>query len=424
MDENVLLTDKHMLICIGNQFNPIFEKELEYIKQYFCGKVFTDLEPFLSFYKSNPVGFVYMCGDIDLIYRQLSDIKERRLFIINRLSWSSESFNSELNGNIGRVDIGEIPINYHGLGVYFRKLFSSEEYFENISQEHHFQSLTESNKPGSAFRKGIYLTKVEDYVGDNCSDIRFNLLRCSSNLSGPSDNFRETDMEIVGQVNDISKYFFKEPTELNHVLAQIYENKLHRISDSREVQRKAKIKAHSDKTKDMPRNGLIAFCTFYRFDPNIRYQRPNDIFDICYSGISVLTRLHFQLKSSVRREIIERCHLPSEFTITLYPNSVFIIPLSTNRLYTHEIRPSVLPIEKIPTRMGYVIRCSKTRAIHKNGETFLDENGKMIKMESITDSDRSQLRELYFQENLTDNIIEYCPIYFSMNSGDYLKPIL
>lgn len=89
------------------------------------------------------------------------------------------------------------------------------------------------------------------------------------------------------------------------------------------------IKAHSDKTKDMPRNALIAFTSFYS-KPIATRQSNTDIFDVCYKGTSVLTRLHFRLKDLVKDDKFVK-----EFTVTLYPNSVFVIPLSTNRLYTH-----------------------------------------------------------------------------------------
>jgi hypothetical protein len=130
------------------------------------------------------------------------------------------------------------------------------------------------------------------------------------------------------------------------VLVQIYENK----KDERQKEIKARIKAHSDKTKDMPKNGLIAFCSFYDM-PTKRQLKPSktDRYDWCYKETSVLTSLHFKLKNTVIDESFVK-----EFSVTLYPNSVFIIPLSTNRLYTHEIKPSVLNIDKIPMRMGYV----------------------------------------------------------------------
>lgn len=111
--------------------------------------------------------------------------------------------------------------------------------------------------------------------------------------------------------------------------------------------------------------------------------------------------------------------LVKEFSVTLYPNSVFFIPLSTNRLYTHEIKPSVLPIDKIPVRMGYVIRCSKTVATAKEDGIYIDD----IKMTPITEKDTSELRTLYLKENSTDDMIDYGDIYFSMNEGDYLAPI-
>ena len=52
------------------------------------------------------------------------------------------------------------------------------------------------------------------------------------------------------------------------------EEKRSEVKDSKEKEKKAKIKAHSDKTKDMPRNCLIAFCTFYNFD-NVKIKQNN-----------------------------------------------------------------------------------------------------------------------------------------------------
>ena len=412
MTENNLLIERHILLCIGDYSDNI---NIAYIKEHFCGKVFTDLDSYSRNENLDRNGFVYICGDIAIVNQSLSLIKERTIIVIKDLSWNYET----LNDIVKLIEMGEVPIKYHNIGVYFRKLFSSNEsFFENISREHHFQALTESNKPSNAFRKGIYLTNVKQ--DEDKDEIRFNLLRCSSNLNGPSDNFRESDVKIVRRVNDISSNFFRDEVELNHVLAQIYENTLQITSRAKEVEKKAKIKAHSDKTKDMPRNGLIAFCTFYKFDPTIQYQRSvDDNFDIHYKKTSVLTKLQFRLKSTVTDPFFVK-----EFTVTLYPNSVFIIPLSTNRLYTHEIKPSILPIDKIPIRMGYVIRCSKTEAIYKNGETFIYEEGKRIKMEAITNDDIVHLRQLYFRENVTDDLIDYGSINFSMNNGDHLKPLV
>ena len=275
--------------------------------------------------------------------------------------------------------------------------------------DHNFQSLTESNKMGSSYRKGIYLTKV---VKEN-DYINFNLLRCSTNLDGPTDNFREIDNYIVDKVNKISKEYFKDSAELNHVLAQIYRN----VTTENLKEKKAKIKQHSDKTKDMPKNGLIAFCTFYK-DIQLFTKSSNDQNDYVYKNTSVLTTLRFKLKDCVKDITLKK-----KFDIKLYPNSVFIIPLISNRLYTHEIVPSTLEIDKIPIRMGYVIRCSDTKAIYKDGNVYIDENEGYKQLEKITDENIKELKELYFKENVTDELVEYPNIYYSMNQGDYKEPI-
>lgn len=184
---------------------------------------------------------------------------------------------------------------------------------------------------------------------------------------------------------------------LNHVLAQVYENST-TMNDAGKTakEHKAKIKSHSDKTKDMPANGLIAFCSFY--SDTIKYKAPShDRFDRCYRGASVLTQLRFKLKDEVQ-------HLPlaKDFRVTLYPNSVLLIPLSTNRLYTHEIVPPVLPVGKFPTRLGYVARCSKTKAVHRDGATFLlQEGGEGVRLERPTQAESDELKLLYQKENLT-----------------------
>ena len=100
-----------------------------------------------------------------------------------------------------------------------------------------------------------------------------------------------------------------------------------------------------------------------------------------------------------------------------------MIPLSTNRLYTHETRPSMLNIDRIPIRMGYVVRSSKAEALFMNHQTFLKENDELIKLEDINENSMNDLKSSYYKENKTENIIKYGKVHFSMNSGDYQKPI-
>jgi hypothetical protein len=369
--------------------------ELEYIKNNFCGTVRSDAENFTCTQDT----VVYLCGNIANILSGLSDkIQDNTVYVIKELSHDYKDQTL--------VGLGEIPINVQNVGVYFREFFAADkDYFGLVSTEHQFQKLTESNKPGRAFRKGIYLTDVKE-LDDR---VEFNLLRCSTNLDGPTENLRVTDKEIMNRVNNVSKQFFEQVSELNHVLAQIYENTT--VSDK---ERKAKIKEHSDKTKDMPRDGLMAFCTFYTNYPKELKKRG---FDYLYKETSALTKIRFRLKSMVTDP-----GLSKKFDLTMYPGSVLLIPLSTNRLYTHEIVPSGLPIDKIPTRMGYVVRCSKTKAVFKDGQTYLDDKGKLIKLVDPDQKTTRELKDLYYKENLTDELMDYGTINFSLNAGDYTRP--
>jgi hypothetical protein len=439
MSENTLLTNKHILIY--DKYTTDFEK-FEDIKNNFCGIVCGDIDNVDKIINSNyPICsdiIIYLCGDIEKIYKLIinkidnvdnitnvkPDINKAKLCVneftrsmrcvINVIVEFSHNFENYTSMHYNLIDIGKIPINIHNVGVYFKNLFNlNTDYFNLITSEHKFQTLTESNKASNAFRTGIYLTKVDEINnGDGNGEIKFNLLRCSTNLNGPTDNFRDTDNEIINKVNKMAEYFFKEKTDLNHVLAQVYENKIIINSNNKTVEKKAKIKDHSDKTKDMPRNGLIAFCTFYKKNPN-----NNKIEE------TALTRLRFRLKSMVTDK-----NLKNVFDVVLHPNSVFIISLHMNRLYTHEIIPSTLPINKIPVRLGYVIRCSKTTAVFKNNKTYIIDkyNGQFIlnELKEPTEYEITELRKLYFKENVTDEIINYGNVYFSMNKGDYMKPYI
>ena len=300
------------------------------------------------------------------------------------------------------------PINIHNVGIYFRSLFNDDNnYFDKLIKEHQFQLLTESNKITNAYRKGIYLSNV--YKDDN-DNYKFNLLRCSTNLNGPTDNFKDVDIEIINKVSNVAKDYFDKPFKLNHVLAQVYYNDI----------KKAKISDHSDKTKDMDNSGIIAFVSFYNNNELYKYgkQSLDDPFDYVYKTTSILTKLKFNLKNCVKNN-----NLVKSFEIKLYPNSVFIIPLSTNRLYTHSICPSTLDNNKIPTRMGYVIRCSKTQAIYKDNKTFILDKKDLIELnQNPEEQDILKLKELYYNENKFDKFIDYGLINFSLNKGDYMKP--
>ncbi|WP_326741510.1 hypothetical protein [Streptomyces sp. NBC_01768] len=355
---------------------------------------------------------VYLCGDVSGISAGQLRAADR-VFVVRELS---QGHHEDDGRPWTLVELGRVPLRVHGVGVYYRRFFGLDaDHFGRIRAEHEFQSLTESTKPGTARRSGIYLTPVTQ----NGDELHFRLLRCSTNLSGPTESFGPTDTGIVEELNREAAAVFRNQAPLNHVLAQIYHNTL---ATAERKQSKAKISAHADKTKDMPANGIMAFCTFYDRLDKLR-PLAEDAFDYGLKGASGLTRLHFRLKDPTAEH--DGITLPAQFTLTLHPGSVFFMPLSTNRLYTHEIRPSSLDAELLPTRLGYVVRCSSAEAVHKDSQTYLKAagDGDLVKLGPPTPEGMDELRRRYAEENRTSSFIDYGDEFlFSMNSGDYVAP--
>lgn len=347
----------------------------------------------------------YFCGD----FEDLEPDSRNDLRVIRQFSYNYA-------GADCTVDLGQVPLNIYNTGILFKNYFQHDkDWFTSILDAHAFQTLTEGNKAGTSYRKGIYLSKV--LPGDKDA-LSFNLLRCSTNFAGPTEGLAQIDETILGHVNSIAADFFHDAADLNHVLAQLYENSCGVNESGIMKQRKARIKGHSDKTKDMPDNGLIAFCTFY--SPDIKDKskpRKLDPCDRAYKDCSVLSTLRFRLKECVT----DREDLVRDFSVTLFPNSVFVIPLLTNRLYTHEIVPSTLPVEHLPIRLGYVARCSNVIAVHRDGLTHLQDG---TRLRPPTDEEREHLRGLYYKENTTAEPVEYGELAYSLNDGDFMRPLV
>ncbi|MBC9715229.1 hypothetical protein H9Y04_22000 [Streptomyces sp. TRM66268-LWL] len=381
----------------------------------FCGTTLTP-EQFVSAPPDLTRRTLYLCGDLSM-FRGSQLQGAERVFVIREPSHGRLLVDAAVPCRF--VDLGRVPLRVHGAGVHYRRFFDpGPAIFDNIRAEHAFQSLTESTKPGTAHRSGIYLTPVTREE----KALHFRLLRCSTNLSGPTENFRSTDIRIVEELNREAATVFRDHAPLNHVLAQIYHNTL---ATTDRKQSKARISAHADKTKDMPANGIMAFCTFYDRLDGLQ-PLAEDPFDYGVKGVSGLTRLRFRLKDPA--EARDEALFPEQFTVTLHPGSVFFMPLATNRLYTHEIRPSALEASLLPTRLGYVVRCSGTEAVHEDGRTFLKAAGgggeeARVPLEPPTEAGMEELRRLYAEENRTSSFIDYGDGFgFSMNTGDYLAP--
>ncbi|MEO1267229.1 MAG: hypothetical protein AAFX99_03960 [Myxococcota bacterium] len=403
-NDNTISKTSNVLLVLGQP--DASHDQLAHVIDHFCGRVIGSLA---ELDESSPKHLT-ICGDLGLLPHVPKGSR-----VIRELSSNIPSGDSAPTA----IGVGRVPLLVHDVGVFYRRFFDQENLFERIQSEHQFQQLTESTKQSKALRTGIYLTDVTRELDRERRELlHFRLLRCSSNLTGPTDNFRDTDRMIMGALNTAAGEVFAQEACLNHVLAQIYTNT--RDADERGRERKAKISAHSDKTKDMREEGLIAFCTFYD-SAGFQHLKPSsaDPYDWCHGRTSGLTRLHFKRKSTVEEDPTQ----VAEFSVTLYPNSVFIIPLSTNRLYTHAIRPSLLNVDRIPTRMGYVARCSQAEALFMDGQTYLKKDGALVKLESMTRETLADLRRSYYQENSTDAVVRYGEVHFSMNAGDYQKPI-
>lgn len=361
--DNRLLTDLHVLLLINVDIN-------EYLNDNLCCRITTYDENFTC----DPRSILYLCGDIE----QFDFNKyNNEIYIVG-----NGSFNNSTNHKI--ISYNQLPHNYHNVGVLMRNFFEPGN-FERVQNAHEFQSLTESNKPTPAYRSGIYITPVEDTERGR----EFNLLRCSSNFTGPTDDCSVVDYEIINKVNEFIGKFYSCPSLLNHVLAQIYHN---------DNNKKAKIKQHSDKTKDMDENALLAFCSFYDDDD----LRPMQV-----------THMKFKLKDDVEG------NYEKQFTVPFTPNSLFVISLEMNRLYTHEIIPGKMQISQLPTRMGYVIRGSNTRAVWRDGKVFINNETELVEP---YDEGVKRLKDLYYEENMTSNKVIYDGFDFSLNKGDYMKP--
>ncbi len=434
--ENILLSKTNLLVLLTGDHAIAKDPELVELAKLFCGSVIRtqeDIDTAVTI--ANEAGReidIFFAGDLSPAHQALLTSLRSRLTCFGNQPIVFSVINEKvINGEdiealspYASVSMGQVPINVYNVGVYYRDLFGPDgtDYFTTLETEHKFQVLTDSNKPSSAYRKGIYLSEVvETREGP-----QFHVLRCSTNLDGPTEGFTNTDRHIVNTINNCAFRYFQEKTDLNHVLAQIYYN-------NADTEKKAKIKEHSDKTKDMPYNGLMAFCTFY--DPNsihINGKMRQQGYDIVFNETSTaLTKMRFRLKEDVPNEIA--ISSPKQFDVVLYPNSVFMMSLSANRYYTHAIVPSALPAGIIPTRLGYVIRCSCTPALFNDREqkTYLLMQSRRgverYPLQSNPSRDDIQLlKDLYFLENTTSQPINYEAInlHFSLNSGDYLRPVI
>jgi hypothetical protein len=400
MVEAKLILDRHVLIRYWPSIAPdtSIAKKLETLLQEFCGRVYCDSYSEIG---SENNAQVFFSGDFEAFQHVETKFEKTSMKIIRDLCVNYDGAAAE-----NLVNLDEVPVQINQLAVCINNYFGAHpDMYDNILTAHRFQTLNDAS-----YRKGVLLSHIDKLDG---KALEFILMRCSTDFQGPTESFAEVDQVILDGTKNIGALFFRDGAQPNHILAQMYEN----IINSSGKDKKAKISSHADKTKDMPTNGMIAFCTFYcnKLQSPTLEHRDGDYF---HKGVSVLSKLRFRLKRSIQAQP----DLLKTFEVTLYPNSLLMIPLSTNRLYTHEIVPSQLSANLTPTRIGYVVRTSKSRAVFQNNSTYIRQGNELDKMRKPTDADRQELKDLYLKENLTDDIVDYGHCLYSFNSRDYLEP--
>jgi hypothetical protein len=174
--ENSISKKKNFLINLSNKNDS--SDDLNYLINNFCGTVVNNISEI-----SNDLSIrIYLIGNIDLVKDNT-----KTFFVVKELS---TNYNTITRDNFLFIELGQVPISIHNSGVFYRNFFNSDNFFTNITSEHKFQNLTESNKKSIALRKGIYLSKIIKQTKAENESLHFHLLRCSTNLTGPTDNFR------------------------------------------------------------------------------------------------------------------------------------------------------------------------------------------------------------------------------------------
>ena len=62
------------------------------------------------------------------------DSNNKKFYLIKELSFNYNN----LGTNIEMINIGQVPLNYYNVGIFFPKFFEDNYYFEKIQNEHIF----------------------------------------------------------------------------------------------------------------------------------------------------------------------------------------------------------------------------------------------------------------------------------------------
>ena len=139
MTENKLILNKHILIYhdVCKIYNDISNLQFN-----FCGLVITDIKNDID--KLNNIDnntLLYLCGDISYINNNVNLDRFTNIHIIRELSYATEllyKYNSSIHSNYfhevlrvkyNLINVGEVPINIHNVGVLFKHFFNTNKDF-------------------------------------------------------------------------------------------------------------------------------------------------------------------------------------------------------------------------------------------------------------------------------------------------------
>src|SRR5579883_423986 len=104
--ENILIKDKHILICLDEQlsnYRPTYLGEINYLKKYFCGNVVTNMKSLEKFQLGSNI-IMYICGNIKQNLHQIPSNQNILINIIKELSYNYDIDTYNI------IKIGEVPI--------------------------------------------------------------------------------------------------------------------------------------------------------------------------------------------------------------------------------------------------------------------------------------------------------------------------
>ena len=104
--ETFILSKKHIFLSTTIRLPEHLQREFDYIKKNFCGLVL----PTIDLDQIKRGAWIYLTGDIS----QHAVPSDHKIFIVRQFSTNFDESDTRV------IDMGAVPVNIHGLGVYLR----------------------------------------------------------------------------------------------------------------------------------------------------------------------------------------------------------------------------------------------------------------------------------------------------------------